>query len=92
MKVDILTLDKVVQLRIFDPNMSKFDMLEQKLNNLPDVKFIKKSMTFETPIIDYKYNDIEFSLLFDEQEDETFIAVVRPFEYKNIQELIESIN
>ncbi|WP_457945234.1 hypothetical protein [Caproiciproducens sp. LBM24188] len=92
MKVDILVLDKVVQLRIPDSDMSKFDNLENMLKTLPNVKFIKKSMTFETPIIDYEYQGIEFSLLFDEQESETFIVVPKPFDYQKIQKFIESLS
>ena len=92
MKVDILVLDKVVQLRIPDSDMSKFDNLENMLKTLPNVKFIKKSKTFETPIIDYEYQGIEFSLLFDEQESETFIAVPKPFDYQKIQKFIESLS
>lgn len=92
MKVDILMLDKVVQLRMPDSDMSKLDSLEKKLKTLPGVKFIKKSMTFETPMIDYEYQGTEFSLLFDEQEDETFIAIAKPFDHRVVQKLIESIS
>lgn len=92
MKFDTLALDKVVQLRIPDSDMSKFDDLEKKLKDTSGVKFLKKSMTFETPIIDYEYQGTEFSLLFDEQEGETFIAVPKPFDYQGVQKLIESLN
>ena len=33
------------------------------------------AMTFETPISDYEYKDIPFSVLFDEMCDETFVFV-----------------
>jgi hypothetical protein len=92
MKADVLLLDKVVQLRIPDPDMSKFDSFEKKLKSASNVKFLKKSMTFETPIVDYEYQGAEFSLLFDEQEGETFIAVPKPFDYHGVQKLIESLN
>ena len=92
MKLDVLELEKIVQLRIEDKDMSLFDYLETELTNNSSVKFINKSMTFETPIIDYEYQGIKFSLLFDEMEDETFIAVTKSSDYRTIQKLIESIN
>ena len=92
MKTDVLVLDKVVQLRIPDVDMSKFDAIEKKLKGSSDVEFIKKVLTFETPIVDFKYQGIEFSLLFDELENETFIAVLKPFDYQKIKKMIETLN
>ena len=91
MTVDVLELDKVVQLRASDPEMVLFDKLEQRLNDADDVKLIKKSLTFETPIVEYRHKGIEFSLLFDEQESETFVAVVKPFDYRAIKNLIQNL-
>lgn len=91
MTIDVLELEKVVQLRTSDPDMTLFDKLEKCLNGADDVRLIKKSMTFETPIIEYAHQGIEFSLLFDEQENETFVAVVKPFDYRPIQNLIQKL-
>lgn len=54
-------------------------------------KLIKHFTTFETPIYMYKYENIEFSLLFDEMIDEPFISVKKDYNYKRIELLIQDI-
>lgn len=89
--IDVLELEKVVQLRVSDPDMAVFDKLEKLLNAAEDVQFVKRSMTFETPIVQYVHQEIEFSLLFDEWESETFLAVVKPFDYRPVHSLLQKL-
>ena len=57
-----------------------------------DVKCIKKAMTFETPISDYEYKDIPFSVLFDEMCDETFVFVEKLYDYRLIEQLLHKFD
>ena len=68
MKTYTVKIESGVQIRIesVDENMKIYDGLISYLDNSKDVKCIKKAMTFETPISDYEYKDIPFSVLFDE--------------------------
>ena len=77
MKTYTVKIESGVQIRIesVDENMKIYDGLISYLDNSKDVKCIKKTMTFETPISDYEYKDIPFSVLFDEMCDETFVFV-----------------
>ena len=62
------------------------------LDNSKDVKCIKKTMTFETPISDYEYKDIPFSVLFDEMCDETFVFVEKAYDCGLIEQLLHEFN
>ncbi|MCH3971759.1 MAG: hypothetical protein LKE53_03160 [Oscillospiraceae bacterium] len=45
---------------------------------------LRKAMTFETQIVDYRYQNIDFSLLFDEFDElkyESFFAVLKSFDW-----------
>ena len=65
MKTYTVKIESGVQIRIesVDENMKIYDGLISYLDNSKDVKCIKKAMTFETPISDYEYKDIPFSVL-----------------------------
>lgn len=91
MKIDVLKLDEVVQLRIYDNNLSIFESLTKKLDVNEDVKVIRKRTTFETPLYAYEYKGIEFTVLFDEEDDETLIAVETIYDYDVIRKLIKTI-
>jgi hypothetical protein len=52
---------------------------------------IKKAITFETPISDYEYKEIQFSVLFDEMSDETFVFVGKEYDYTVIEKLMHSL-
>ncbi len=49
-------------------------------------------MTFETPISDYEYKDIPFSVLFDEMCDETFVFVEKLYDYRLIEQLLHKFD
>lgn len=92
MKTYIETIEKGVQIRIFeeDINMDIYYKLTGCLDRDRSVQAGKKNMTFETPIYDYVYKEIPFSVLFDELCDETFVFVEDKYSYDAIVGLIES--
>ena len=65
MKTYTVKIESGVQIRIesVDENMKIYDGLISYLDKSKDVKYIKKAMTFETPISDYEYKDILFCLM-----------------------------
>ena len=75
-----------------DENMKIYDGLISYLDKSKDVKYIKKAMTFETPISDYEYKDIPFSVLFDEMCDETFVFVEKLYDYRLIEQLLHKFD
>ena len=89
MKTYTVKIESGVQIRIesVDENMKI-----SYLDNSKDVKCIKKTMTFETPISDYEYKDIPFSVLFDEMCDETFVFVEKLYDYRLIEQLLYKYN
>ena len=89
MKTYTVKIESGVQIRIesVDENMKI-----SYLDNSKDVKCIKKAMTFETPISDYEYKDIPFSVLFDEMCDETFVFVEKLYDYRLIEQLLYKYN
>lgn len=93
MKTDIYNIEHGVQIRINieDTEMKIHDMLNEYLQNQADVIFLKTSTTFETPITDYKYKNILFSVLFDEMADETFVFVEDKYDYTIIEKLLNDI-
>lgn len=94
MKTYTVKIESGVQIRIesVDENMKIYDGLISYLDNSKDVKCIKKTMTFETPISDYEYKDIPFSVLFDEMCDETFVFVEKLYYYRLIEQLLYKYN
>ena len=94
MKNYIENVEHGVQIRIdcADVNMKIYDELISYLDNHADVKPLKKVATFETPISDYQYKEILFSVLFDEMVDETFVFVGKEYNYKEIENLIQKFD
>ena len=94
MKTYTVKIESGVQIRIesVDENMKIYDGLISYLDNSKDVKCIKKTMTFETPISDYEYKDIPFSVLFDEMCDETSVFVEKLYDYRLIEQLLYKYN
>ncbi len=94
MKTDIYAVEHGVQIRIDieDAEMKIHDMLNEYLRKKKDVNFIKSSITFETPITDFEYNNILFSVLFDEMTDETFVFVGKEYDYTIIEKLLQECN
>ena len=94
MKTYTVQIESGVQIRIesVDENMKIYDGLISYLDNSKDVKCIKKAMTFETPISDYEYKDIPFSVLFDELCDETFVFVEKAYDCGLIEQLLHEFN
>lgn len=94
MKTYTVKIESGVQIRIesVDENMKIYDGLISYLDNSKDVKCIKKTMTFETPISDYEYKDIPFSVLFDEMCDETFVFAEKLYDYRLIEQLLYKYN
>ena len=91
MKTNIYIVEHGVQIRIDveDTEMKLHDALNRYLRKRQDVEFINSSVTFETPITDFKYNNILFSVLFDEMTDETFAFVSEEYDYKIIEKLLQ---
>lgn len=94
MKTYIINIEHGVQIRIdhADKNMEIHDKLISCLDNCDGVELVKKANTFETPISDYKYKDIPFSVLFDEMLDETFVFVGKEYDYTIIENLLQKCN
>lgn len=94
MRIYIENIEHGVQIRIdyADTNMKLYDKLISFLDNHADVKRLKKVTTFETPISDYQYKEIPFSVLFDEMVDETFAFVNKEYDYKPIESLIQEFD
>ena len=90
MKTYTVKIESGVQIRIesVDENMKIYDGLISYLDKSKDVKYIKKAMTFETPISDYEYKDIPFSVLFDE----TFVFVEKLYDYRLIEQLLHKFD
>ena len=88
MKTYTVKIESGVQIRIesVDENMKIYDGLISYLDNS------KETMTFETPISDYEYKDIPFSVLFDEMCDETFVFVEKLYDYRLIEQLLYKYN
>lgn len=92
MNIDILKLDKIVQVRVEDTeNMLQFEKIEQFLEKQKEVEVIKKSYSFETPLYEYRYKNILFFLLFDEELQETFLSIPKESDFKMIVELVNKI-
>lgn len=93
MKTYIEYIDNGVQIRINenDENMTIYDSLVKILDENHNVKNVKKCSTFETPIAIYKYKEIEFSVLFDEMCDETFVFVDKKYDYNTINSLLLNV-
>mgnify|MGYP000030089417 FL=1 len=93
MKTYIINIEYGVQIRIdcTDKDMKIYDKLVSFLDNRKDVKCVKKSTTGETPISDYEYKNIPFSVLFDEMVDETFVFVGKEYDYKLIEQLLQKL-
>ena len=94
MKTYTVKIESGVQIRIesVDENMKIYDGLISYLDKSKDVKYIKKAMTFETPISDHEYKDIPFSVLFDEMCDETFVFVEKLYDYRLIEQLLHKFD
>ena len=90
MKTYIDNIDAGVQIRLaaIDEHMAIHDRLIEYLDNNSKIKKGKKVFTFETPISDYEFKDIPFSVLFDEMDSETFVFVGNEYDYKVIEQLI----
>lgn len=93
MKTYIINTEHGLQIRIdnIDKDMKIYDALVSSLDNCKDVKCVKKAMTFETPISDYEYKNIPFSVLFDEVADETFIFLEKGYDYNLIEQLLQEL-
>ncbi len=94
MKTYIINIEHGTQIRIDceDINMKIHDKLISFLDNCDIVELIKTVNTFETPISDYKYKGIPFSVLFDEMLDETFVFVGKEYDYTIIESLLQKCN
>lgn len=88
MKTYINNIENGVQIRTDDEDMSVYNALVEYLKKHPAVIILRESITFETPIIDCKYQSIPFSVLFDEMADETFVFVGREYDYRIIEKLV----
>lgn len=90
MRTYIEKIESGIQIRIEyeDENMTLYDSLAEHLDNHNNVKVGEKAQTFETPIYHYKYQEIPFSLLFDEMCDETFAFVDKEYDYHIIEKLL----
>ena len=93
MKTYIVKIEHGVQIRIDIPDeeMSIHDNLLKVLDINPEIKKIRKSITFETPISEYEFKNIPFSVLFDEMTDETFVFVGKEHDFKIIEGLLQGI-
>jgi hypothetical protein len=93
MKTYIEHIEHGVQVRIWDDDkhMKIHDSLVYALDNAPDVRMIKKAITFETPISTYEYKGIQFSVMFDEMCDETFVFVGKEYDYTVIEKLMHEL-
>lgn len=92
MKFLTLGLGQIIQVRMADTvEMKIFEKMEQFFDSADEVETVKKKITFETPLYEYKFKEIVFTLLFDEMIDETVISIDANEDYKQIIQLIESI-
>lgn len=93
MKTYFHNIKSGIQIRIpdNDEHMKIFHGLDAYFDKSDDVKVIDRAVTFETPLYDYEYEGIPFTLLFDEMCDETLAFVSKEYDYRVIQRLIESI-
>lgn len=89
-KYTLLNLETVIQLRFEGLNeYEDHEKLSKCFSVIPDVEQVKKVMTFETPIHTYRYKEIEFSVMFDEQENEVFVTIIKPQNHEMLIELID---